>query len=148
VALPTFLIGPAFAVGGWVRDWHQNRRKVRLTVHQAREVLDAPNGSVSFGRDVYCITVTNASRDRDIVVTHVWLDTSPQIHIPDPELPVRLKYSAQWETHVAVATVPEDATRVGWLARCQITPDDRVIKSRPRERVPPFGRVPRANRDP
>jgi hypothetical protein len=58
-------------------------------------------------------------------------------------LPVRLKYSAPWETFVFAENLPEGTEDVEWLARCQITPDDKVIKSRPRKNVPPIGAVPR-----
>jgi hypothetical protein len=77
VAFPTFLIGPALALLGRARDRHQSRRRVKLTVHRA-ELLGP---LVAIGGDVippprtdsYFITITNASRDRDIVVTHVWM---------------------------------------------------------------------------
>jgi hypothetical protein len=89
------------------------------------------------------ITVTNASHDRDIEVTHVWLDTTPPLHIHDRALPVRLKHSARWETAVPISDLPVGTTDVELLARCQITPDDKIIKSRPRKNVLPVGTVPR-----
>jgi hypothetical protein len=98
----------------------------------------------STGRtDSYFITITNASRDRDIVVTHVWIDTEPPVHIEDPDLPVRLEHSAPWEMSIPVSDVPADPERVPWLARCMLSPDDKVVKSRPRQNVPPVGTVPR-----
>jgi hypothetical protein len=93
--------------------------------------------------DSYFVTITNASRDRDIVVTHVWIATDPPVHIRDPALPVRLRYSAPWETSVPVMRVPADPAKVPWLARCQLSPDDKVVKSTPRRNVPPYGAVPR-----
>lgn len=146
MAFPTFVIGPAFGLLGWVRDRHQSRRKVRLTVHRAYAVsalVVGPGGSVQTGSENYYVTVTNASRDRDIVVTHVWLDTTPPLQVFDPDLPVRLKHSAVWETVVPVDDIPAGTTDVEWLARCQVSPDDKVVKSRPRRNVPPFGTVPR-----
>jgi hypothetical protein len=90
------------------------------------------------------VTITNASRDRDIVITHVWLDTKPPVHVLDPGLPVRLRYSAPWETVIPITDVPTDALdMVPWLARARLSPDDKTVKSRPRENVPPFGTVPR-----
>jgi hypothetical protein len=143
---PTFAIGPSLKLFGWMRDRHQDRRKVKLTVHRATKFL----AGFSFGDDVhtmegeyYFITVTNASRERDIVVTHVWLDTDPRVDVVDTALPVRLRYSQPWETSVPVEQVPEGTTDVEWRARCQLAPDDKVVKSRPRRNVPPVGTVPR-----
>ena len=143
---PDFLIGPGLWLLGWARERHQSRRRVKLTVHRA-ELLDPiiilgsdePRGST----DCYFITITNASRDRDIVVTHVWIETEPPVHVHDIALPVRLPYSAPWETSVPVDSVPASPEKAPWLARCQLSPDDKVIKSRPRRNVPPFGAVPR-----
>lgn len=143
---PDFLIGPGITIARWARGVHQSRRKVKLTVHRAvehhtygfigDEILEGTT-------DNYFITVTNASKDRDIVVTHVWLATEPPVHVHDVDLPVRLRYSAPWETSVPVSDVPADPDEVPWLARCQLSPDDKVIKSRPRQNVPPFGAIPR-----
>lgn len=143
---PTFLVGPLLTLAGWLRDRHQSRRRVRLTVHRAYRV-DAigtvGNETIKVADEYYFITVTNASRDRDIVVTHVWIDSTPPVHVHDSDLPVRLAYSAPWETAVPVEQVPPETTDVEWRARCQLSPDDKVIKSRPRKNVPPFGAVPR-----
>jgi hypothetical protein len=92
MAFPTFVIGPAFGMLGWIRDRHQSRRKVRLTVHRAHQVLVTaarPGQALQTGVENYYVTVTNASRDRDIVVTHVWLDTTPPLQVFDADLPVR-----------------------------------------------------------
>ncbi|MBM2823478.1 MAG: Metallophosphoesterase [Thermoleophilia bacterium] len=99
--------------------------------------------AVTFGQENYYVTVTNASRDRDITVTHVWFDTEPRVDIVDGDLPVRLRYSEPWETAVSIETVPAEPPEAFWLARCLLAPDDKVVKSRPRKNVPPFGRVPR-----
>jgi hypothetical protein len=144
---PTFIIGPTLNTLTWARRLHQSRRRVKLTVHRA--ALIGPMASIGGGpvivapTDSYFITVTNASRDRDIEVTHVWLQTEPPVHVHDPDLPKRLKYSARWETSVPVKNVPADPARVPWLARCQLSPDDKVVKSRPRRNVPPSGAVAR-----
>lgn len=119
-----------------MRDLHQSRRKVKLTVHRAYRVdglADFGSGTIEMGDEYYVITVTNASRQRDIVVTHVWLDTTPPIQIVDADLPVRLPHTAPWETAVPVRSIPEGTADVEWRARCQITPDDKVIKSNPDE---------------
>ena len=142
---PFFAIGPGLTLSRWIRDRHQSRRNVRLTVHRANEVVgvDPATRQPILGRENYYVTVTNASPERDIVVTHMWLDMKPPVHVHDPALPVRLRYSAPWETAVAVDEVPGPSEEVPWLARCQLAPDDQIVKSRPRENVPPFGTVPR-----
>jgi hypothetical protein len=144
--LPDFLIGPGIAIARWVRQAHQARRRVKLTVHRA--VWENVYGLIgdeiiSAERDEYFITITNASRDRDIVVTHVWIESDPPVPVLDPDLPVRLQYHAPWETSVLAEDVPAPPEEVPWLARCQLSPDDKVIKSRPRRNVPPVGTVPR-----
>lgn len=141
---PFFAIGPSLTIAGWARERHQFRRKVRLTVHRANEVtgFDAARQPI-LGRENFYVTITNASRDRDIVVTHVWLDTQPPVHVHDPALPVRLRYGAPSETVVPLDQVPGPAEVVPWLARCRLAPDDKTVKSRPRENAPPFGAVPR-----
>jgi hypothetical protein len=95
------------------------------------------------GRENYYITITNASRDRDIVVTHVWFDTPVQTQVFDQALPIRLRHGAPWETVVPVDDVAAAKDEALWLARCQLSPDDKVVKSKPRLNVPPFGTVPR-----
>jgi hypothetical protein len=144
VPFPFFAIGPGVNLLKWTREWEQKRRKVALTVHVAHEVTgqDA-QGQPILGRENYYVGVVNRSRERDIVVTHVWFDTEPPLHINDPDLPRRLAYDARWETPVPTANVAAPRDRAPFLARCQIEPDDKIIKSRPRENVPPFGRVPR-----
>jgi hypothetical protein len=140
---PIFAIGPSVSIAGRLRDWHQSRRKVRLTVHRAFEVTGTnAAGQPILGRENFYLTLTNASRDRDIVVTHMWLDTKPPVHVLDA-FPVRLRYSAPWETVVPVDQVPGDLEQVPWLARARLSPDDKTLRSRPRENVPDFGTVPR-----
>jgi hypothetical protein len=145
VPFPFFAIGPSLTIAGWIRERHQSRRKVRLTVHCANAVvgIDLATQQTILGRENYYITITNASRDRDIVVTHVWLDTTPRMGVVDAALPVRLRYSAPWETVVPVDKVAAPKDQVPWLARCQLAPDDKIVKSRPRENVPEVGTVPR-----
>ena len=145
---PSIAVGPIFNLLNWLRSLYRSRRKVKLTVHRAQVVSTplvayAGDDVVKVGSEVYCVTVTNASHDRDIVVSHIWLDTVPPIHIHDLDLPKRLKHSAPWETMVPASSIPTGTKGVEWLARCLLSPDDKVIKSRPRKNVPSFGTVPR-----
>ena len=89
------------------------------------------------------ITITNASHQRAIVVTHVWLATDPRVDVLDQALAKRLEYGDVWETWVPMSKIPEGTDELEWLARCLITPDDKIIKSKPRKNVPPVGTVPR-----
>jgi hypothetical protein len=91
----------------------------------------------------YYVNVTNASHDRDITVTHIWFDTTPPVHVADSALPKRLRYSEPWETAIPISKVPAEPDKALWLARCRLSPDGKVVKSRPAENVPPIGRVPR-----
>jgi hypothetical protein len=98
---------------------------VKLTVHRAD--LQGPIWSfgggpiVSMKTDSYFITITNASRDRDIMVTHIWIETEPPVHVNDPDLPVRLKYSAPWETSVSWRTCRRiRQTFLGWRGVCSL----------------------------
>lgn len=145
MSFPTFVLGPSVTLARWARQRHQSRRKVRLTVHRAFEVVGFDGAKKPIlGRENFYVTVTNASRDRDIGVTHVWLDTKPPVHVLDPDLPKRLRYSARWETIIPVTEVPADSLdKVPWLARCHLSPDDKTVKSKPRRNVPPIGIVPR-----
>jgi hypothetical protein len=102
-----------------------------------------PDGTPILGRENYYVGVVNRSHERDIVVTHVWFDTEPPLHVHDPDLPKRLAYDARWETPVPTEQVAGPRDQVPYLARCLIEPDDKIIKSHQRENVPPYGRVPR-----
>ncbi len=141
---PFFAVGPSVSVLKWAREREHKRRKVALTVHVAHEVTGhRTDGTPIFGSEVYCVGVVNRSRERDVVVTHVWFDTEPPAHVNDPDLPKRLAYDARWETLVPTNQVPASPDQALYLARCQLSPDDKTVKSRPRENVPDYGRVPR-----
>jgi hypothetical protein len=69
-----------------------DRRALRLTVHKA-----CFEGN---GREHYFVNITNLSRSRDLVITHIWFDLTPQIPVMPPEriLPKRLPPDAPWAT--------------------------------------------------
>jgi hypothetical protein len=141
---PTFILGWTFALARFLRRRHQSRRKVTLTVHRAYPIVAGINGQIlPTGPEHFYIRIANASRDRDIVVTHMWFDTEPRVDIHDRVFPLRLPYSAPWETAVPVDEIPADPEKAMWLARCLLAPDDKTVKSRPRDNVPPVGVVPR-----
>jgi hypothetical protein len=64
---------------------------VKLTVHRADllgPLADVAGKTLTDRTDCFFITITNASHERDIVVTHVWMATDPPVQIDDP---------ARWE---------------------------------------------------
>jgi hypothetical protein len=140
-------VQPFGLIGGLARDLAQRRRKVRLTVHRA--FIGGPfmgwgGPAVALPDEEYLfVTVTNTSEDRDVVITDIWFATTPPVHVSDPGLPVRLGCSDRWETSASVKSVPDGTANVEFLARCRVSPDDKVVKSRPRQNMPPFGTVPR-----
>jgi hypothetical protein len=112
------------------------RRRVRLLVHKAH--------FIESGRECYFINLTNLSLDRDIEVTHIWIDTTPQVHVlqPDRPLPKRLRPDETWETWVEVRLIPKNAgEKVYGLARARLSTST-VIKSKKNVSVPPLGEVP------
>ena len=108
------------------------RRQVKLTVEHKNvggtRTWSAFTGSRSYMKDVYVIT--NKSPKRDLVVNRVWLDTTPTVEIRSPELPVRIAPEDRWSREVPAHTVPGTHAEVERLGRCQLSPDDKIIKSR------------------
>jgi hypothetical protein len=142
--LPTFLIGPYWGALRLARTLDQQRRRVKLTAHRAYKPYAAISQDDPFREisgDVYCITVTNASRGQDMVVTDIWFDTDPHVAVLDNHLPVRLRPSDVWETNVPVTDLKVPAAEALWLARCLLIPGDKIVKSKPRKNVPPVGTV-------
>lgn len=132
---------PFTALGFWLLDRlaarEQRRRRVQVRVHRADAFTDG--GKV----DCYFVNVTNLSPQREIVVTHVWFETTPPVHVLNPQrpLPKRLALDEPWETFAPVAAVPGDPERVLYLARVRLS-TRAVIKSRPAKNVPPYGTIP------
>ncbi|MHB8643893.1 MAG: hypothetical protein ACYDA3_13515 [Gaiellaceae bacterium] len=118
-----------------LRRWDQRRRKVRVTVHTGWLLPPHPNV------ECYFVNVTNRSPQREVVVTHVWFDSDPPVQVLTKPLPVRLRPDDPWETFAEVGDVPAEREKVLYLARVRLSTDD-VIKSRPRQNVPPAGFVP------
>jgi hypothetical protein len=125
---------------GQLVDWIDRRRQRRTEVHVRvhRAWLLAPDQI-----DCYFVNVWNASPEREVTVTHVWIATQPRVQVLTKRLPTRIAPRAQWETFVPVAELPGSPPDVDVfrLARVQLA-DDTVIKSDRRENVPPAGFVP------
>src|SRR5947209_19690541 len=75
-------------------------RLVRVLVHLAQRL---PAGEVA-----YFIKVVNLSTTRDVEVTHVWVVTTPEVPVLNPNrpLPVRLRPDETWETWVPWQYLP------------------------------------------
>ena len=131
---PTSLIAPALAAA---RNWHQHRRKVRLTVHRA--LLQQP-----YVQDCYFVNATNLGT-RPVEVTHVWFATATPVYQQNPmrTLPKRLEPDESWETWFPVATVPATEQEAYRLARIRLS-THKVVKSKQAENVPLYGAVPGA----
>ena len=115
-------------------------RKVRVTVHRAVFV-----GSVAGESDHYFINVTNLSLNREVEITHIWVDTPTKIHISngDRPLPKRLKVDEIWSTWVPVSVLPSTLRdeAVYKLARVQLSSGG-VFRSKRNKTEPEFGSVP------
>jgi hypothetical protein len=141
---------------GLVRERQQNRRRVRVLVHQG-VFLAAPGHLVDPADQVavtgtgqpphvepplyYFIKVTNLSAKREVEVTHVWVEGSPSVAVvlPQRPLPARLRLDEQWEGWVpvqAVGHIPEPE----WQVRVRLS-NGHTVKSRPNRDVPPVGHV-------
>lgn len=93
--------------------------------------------------DCYFLNIYNASPEREVTITHIWLDSSPRVQVLTKPLPVRVLPRHQWETFVEAAVVPGNLSDddVFTLGRCQLA-DGTIIESVKREDVPPAGFVP------
>jgi len=112
-----------------------DRRQVRFTAHPG--VLLSSNSQCLF------LSLTNTSRTREVVVTHVYLDTRPQIPVDNPErsLPVRLAPDEPWETWIELNRIPAHLhARLIELGRARLS-TGRVVKARPNPEVPESGVV-------
>ena len=110
-------------------------RRVRVLVHLGAHVASE--------EIAYFVKVVNLSSNRDIEVTHVWLDANPDIPLlhRDRPLPIRLQPDETWETWMPIARVPwpllpEVPTRI----RVQLS-NGSVIKSKVNKKVPSVGYV-------
>jgi len=128
------------AVGLKLTDWlagaFRGLRRVKALAH--RGALVATNQPCIF------VNVTNLSRDRSVEITHVWLDTQPQIQILNPErpLPRRLAPDETWETWLPLEVVPKNQ-RGEVLERGRVRlSNGRTIPTRENKAIPHVGQVP------
>lgn len=113
-----------------------NRRILRLTVHRAYFLKTS--------RECYFINATNLSRTREVEITHVWFESTPQLHVSRTErpLPKRLKPDESWETWIEVEYLPAELhAKAHTLARARLS-NGSIVKSKRNEKVPQMGSVP------
>jgi hypothetical protein len=115
-------------------------RRVRVRVHRARFV-----GGSGYGPECYFVNITNISLNREVEVTHVWVECPGAVHIVRNErpLPKRLRADETWETWIGVDQIPAALSdfEVFKLARVRIS-TGKVFRSRRNKRVPSLGYVP------
>lgn len=110
--------------------------KLRFTVHRAAFL---PNGP-----ECFFLNATNLMANSDLEVTHIWLSTSPEVHVihGDRPLPKRLKPQETWETWIRVDQVPgAELDAVFDLARARLSTGE-IIHSKRNDGVPSYGTVP------
>jgi hypothetical protein len=112
------------------------RRRVRLTVHRAF--------FITRGQECFFVNITNLSENREIEITHVWFDCTPQVAAlnRDRLLPKRLKPDETWETWVEVNRIPSELHEDAYtLARVRLS-TGKIIESAKNTEVPESGIVP------
>lgn len=127
---------------------HEQRTEVRLRVHRAlllaprlsRERYTQGYSAPPEDKDCYFLNVWNASPQRRVQVTHVWVETPGHLAVLTRPLPVTIEPGEQWETWVEATDLPGGLV-VEEVARAQLA-DGTVLRSEPRLDVPPAGAVP------
>lgn len=111
------------------------RRRVSVRAHRAF--------FVSSGLEAYFVTITNLSEKRDVEITHVWFDSTPEVPILRGErpLPKRLKPDEVWETWIPVVAIPAQAEDPYSKFRVRLSTGT-VLKSVIDRNVPSVGTVP------
>ena len=121
---------------GWVFKIISLCKSVKVRCHRA---LLLPNGP-----ECYFINVRNASPQREVEITHVWVANDNEIHILNPArpLPRLLKPEESWETWIPVTHLPEKIRENAYsLARVRLS-DDKVFHSVRNRNIPAAGFVP------
>jgi hypothetical protein len=132
------MVGAVVRGFGELRAWWTQRRSVRVWIHKAFPLGTRP------AQLCYFVNVTNLSPARSVEITHVWFEHVPPVYFHNlaRPLPKRLAPDESWETWVPVDEIPVDALRDAFGAfRVQLS-TGKVIPSRRRRSVPPFGAIP------
>jgi hypothetical protein len=130
-----WMVSSVVRVAVWIFEFVRGQPRVSFKTHRA--VLEGVG-------ECYFFTVTNRSRSRDIVLTHVWVQSRPEVHIIQPArpLPRRLSPEEPWETWVPVSALPADAREDAYtLGRVKLS-SGKVLTSIRDLHVPAVGFVP------
>jgi hypothetical protein len=130
-----WLVSSVVGVAVWIFEFIRGQPRVSFRTH--RGVLERVG-------ECYFFTVINRSRNRDIVLTHVWVQSRPEVHIIQPArpLPRRLSPDEPWETWVCVSALPADVRDDAYtLGRAKLS-SGKVLKSVRDRDVPAVGFVP------
>jgi hypothetical protein len=76
---------------------YQSWRRVRVTVHRAY-MQGNP-------QQLFFVTVTNLSRNREVEIVRVWFTSVPSVEVLAQPLPRRLKTDESWATWVSVDAI-------------------------------------------
>ncbi len=128
-------VGILLEIADRLRAVQQARQRLRVLVHRAY----FQGGSVPF----YFVKVTNLSSSRDVVITHVWFEAAPPVHLllQERPLPKRLRPDETWEAWMPAADLAHapDVERSGRVL--MTAKRNRVVKSRPNTDIPSAGFV-------
>lgn len=111
-------------------------QRLRVLCHRA---FLLPNGP-----ECYFVNVTNVSLQRDVEITHVWMDCNDTVPVFNPlrPLPRRIKPDESWETWIEVNNLPQSVRDNAFnLARVRLS-NGRTFKSKENKNVPSAGYVP------
>jgi hypothetical protein len=112
-----------------------DRRRIRFTVH--RGVF------VASGKECFFLNLSNLSRNREIEITHVYMDCGEQIHALQSNrlLPKRLRPDESWETWIEVDRIPNSLRGIAFtLGRARLS-SGKILKSDENKNVPHAGTV-------
>lgn len=90
-------VGILLKITDRLRALQQARRRLRVLVHRGY----FQGGPFPF----YFVKVTNQSSARDVVITHVWFEAAPPVHLLLKERPLskRLRPDETWEAWIPAA---------------------------------------------
>jgi len=128
-------VGILLEIADRLRAFQQARRRLRVLVHRGY----FQDGLVPF----YFVKVTNLSSSRDVVITHVWFEAAPPVHLllEERPLPKRLLPDETWEAWIPAADLAH-AADVERLGRVLMTAKrNAVVESRPNPDIPSAGFV-------
>jgi hypothetical protein len=139
VAIVSAVVGAVVGSGVTTLAATVRWRRVQVRAHRARWI--EPTESTP-GANLH-VKIVNRS-GRDVEVTHVWLATDPvrELDLSRFALPARIRPDETHEVWFPIDDVPGDSV-LERLAMVRLS-TGKTIKSRPNDKVPPFGSVARA----